>query len=110
MTTRIIRPGGLVVLDPSEERFIGFDWDSENLAPGATIVSSTFTITVIRQSGATALTLDTQSILSNLRSTQVRLLATTAAVGDEYELANRIVTSETPAQTKEQRVRVLIQD
>src|SRR5687767_6582447 len=123
MSVTVLRPGsGLLVLDPSDVRTVAFDWDRANLRSGVTISTSTFTITAIRQAGATALTKDNPSILSAAdattvcertvtisRVTQVRLIATTATAGDEYELANTIVTSESPTQTKEQSIRVLIQ-
>lgn len=110
MATVTVRPSDLIVLDPSEKRVVVFDWDDDNLAASVTITSSIFTITAIRQSGATALTKDTPSVLTGDRKTQVRLDATTATVGDEYELANTIVTNESPAQTKEQSIRILIQN
>ena len=101
---------GVVVLDPSDKRVVQFNWDRRSLATSATISTSTFTIGTIRQIGATALTKDNPSILSGSRKTQVRLDATTATDGDEYTLINTIVTNETPAQTKEQSVRVKIQN
>ena len=109
MSTVSVRSGDLVILDPAESRVIQFDWDAENLAAAVTISTSTFTITAIQQAG-TILTKDNPSILSGTRKTQVRLIATTASVGDLYELANTIVTSESPAQTKEQSIKVLIQN
>ena len=102
-----------VGLDPSDSRTIAFDWDARSLRASVTISTSTFTITAIRQSGATALTKDNASILNAAdattvcertvgasRVTQVRLIATTATEGDDYELANTITTSESPTQTK----------
>ena len=123
MSVETLRPdGGVLSLDPSETRTIAFDWDF-NLRADITISTSTYTITVVRQSGATALTKDNPSILNAAdgtvavertvgasRVTQVRLIATTATAGDEYELANTIVTSESPTQTKEQSIRVLIEN
>ena len=109
MSTVSVRSGDLIVLDPADSRIIQFDWDAENLATGVTISTSTFTITAIQQAG-TILTKDNPSILSGSRKTQVRIIATTATVGDLYELSNTIVTSETPTQTKEQSVKVLIQN
>lgn len=110
MSTVTLHPGDLIVLDPSDKRVVVFDWSALNLATGVTISTSTFTISVIKQNGVTALTKDNPSILSGTRKTQVRLDATTATLGDLYELANAIVTSETPSQTKEQSVRILIQN
>jgi hypothetical protein len=64
------------------------------------------------QSGVTALTTDNETILGSesYRVTQARFLATTATVGDRYWVSNEIVTDETPAQTIEQRFKVLIQN
>jgi hypothetical protein len=109
MTT--IEAGGLIILDPADERLLDFTWD-EVLESGVTITASTWTITAIKQSGATALTNDNAAILSSegSRVTQSRFLATTATNGDRYWVSNEIVTDETPAQTIEQRFKVLIQN
>lgn len=104
-----INPGGLLTLDPSDKRVILFNYDNTStLATGVEISTSTWTITAIRQAG-TALTSDNPSIVTGNRKTQVRLDATTATVGDVYELANKIVTNETPAQTIERSIRVLVE-
>lgn len=56
-----------------------------------------------------ALTKDSESILvATNRTTQVRLSGGT--LGQLYEVANKIVTSETPSQTKEKSFRVLIEN
>ena len=101
-----IQPGGLVVKDPADVRVFVFDW-SDNLATAVTIVTSTMTITAIRPSTDTALTKDNAGILTGSRSTSVRLAAGT--LGALYEVANTIVTSETPAQTKERSFHVLVE-
>jgi hypothetical protein len=108
MSTATIFPGSLVVKDPSDVKTYVFDWDTNNLALGATITSSTFTITAVRPLGDTALTADQASVLTGNRKTQVRLSAGTVAA--LYEVANRVVTSESPPQTKERSFRILIQN
>lgn len=123
MSIVAIKPGGLIVLDPSELKTIAFDWDRKSLRTGVTITTSTFTITAVKQNGATALTKDNPAILNGTdasialertvgasRVTQVRLIATTATDGDVYELENAVITSESPTQTKPQSVRILIQN
>lgn len=105
-----IRAGGLAVFDPSDERVIQFDWDTEALADGVTITSSVFTIEAIQQAGVTALTKDNEGIVAGSRKTSVRLLATTATAGDSYWVNNKITTNETPAQKIERRFKVLVQD
>lgn len=107
-----ITAGGLVVLDPGDKRVIQFDWGTDTLAAGVEIASSgsTFTITAIKQNGATALTKDQESIVTGNRKTQLRLLATTATAGDRYRVDNTIVTNESPAQTHDQGFYVLIQN
>ena len=110
MTTVTIFPRNAIILDPSDVRIVVFDWDDDNLATSVEISTSTFTITTVTQNGATILTKDNPSILTGNRKTQVRLIATTATAGDVYELANTIVTNESPTQTKEQSIRVLVQD
>jgi hypothetical protein len=104
-----IRPGGTIVLDPNDKRVIRWDWDSENLSALVTIIQSTFTIDVIRQNGATALTSDNEAIGSGARTTVQRILATTATKGDKYRVNNQIITNESPDQQKERSYYVLIQ-
>jgi hypothetical protein len=109
MSTITIKSGGLVTKDPSDVKVFTVDWDTSNLGVGVTITTSTWTITAIKPSTSdTALTKDNESILAGNRKTQVRLTAGT--VHQTYEIANKIVTNETPAQTKEKSFRVLIQN
>jgi len=99
--------GALIVKDPSDVTVLVFDWDATHLAAGVTIATSTWTITALQPASDTALTKDEPSILTGDRKTQVRLTAGT--LGALYQLDNRIVTSETPAQTKERSIQVLVQ-
>lgn len=107
-----IQAGGMIVLDPSDKRVILFDWDDTDvLAAGVEISSSVYTITPIRQANeANDLTKDNESLVAGNRKTQVRLDATTASLGDAYWISNKVTTNEVPAQTIEQRYKVLIQD
>lgn len=105
-----INAGGTIVFDPSDKRVVIFDWDRQALETSVTIDTSTWTITAVRQSGATALTSDNATIVSGDRKTQIRLLATTATLGDIYWVSNKIVTDENPVQEIEQRFRVIVQD
>jgi hypothetical protein len=123
MSIVVVQAGDLVVLDPSDIRVIAFDWDVRNFASTVQASTSTFTITAIRQTGVTALTKDNESKLTaaqattafgrtvtgDNRGTQLRLNATTATLNDLYEVANKVVTNESPSQTKEQSIQVLIQ-
>jgi hypothetical protein len=104
-----VQPGSTIPFDPSDERVILFDWD-DTLAAAAGISTSTFTVTTIKQSGVTALTLDNPTIVAGARSAQVRAKATSATAGDSYWLNHKIVTNESPAQTFERRVKVRIED
>lgn len=110
MSTVTLRPGDLVTLDPSDKKVVVFDFDTDNLAAGAELSSYVLTITAIRQSGVTALTKDNDSLTGSNRKVQVRLLATTATLGDEYYVACKGVTNESPVQEKEYSIRVLIQN
>lgn len=116
--TRTIRAGGLVVKDPNSEELFAIDWDLEHLRAGVQINSQTFYI-----AGADAiLTKDSESLLTaaqattqfertvtlDNRGTQLRLKAGT--LGTRYTVTNRIVTNETPAQTKDASFIVLIQN
>jgi hypothetical protein len=97
-----INAGELILFDEKDERVIVFDWDAVNLPAAASISTSVWTIAAIKQAGATALTKDNESIVGSNRKTQVRLKATGTAHGDRYRVSNKIVTNESPAQTKEQ--------
>lgn len=108
-STLEIKSGESVIFDPSDSRVVQYNWDDHGLAALVTITTSTWTITAIRQSGVTALTKDNESIVAGSRSTQVRLIATTATDGDEYFVENKVVTNESPTQTKEQGFRLLVQ-
>lgn len=105
-----MRAGGTLIMDPSDKRVIQIDWDDEALPAGVQISTSTFTIAALKQSGATALTKDNESIVSGNRKTQLRLDATTATAGDRYLVANKVVTSESPAQTIERQFQVWVQE
>lgn len=101
--------GSLIRKDPEAIRVYTWDYDVlDNLAPAVTIVNSTWSILAIYPSTSdSALTKDSESVLPGSRSTQVRLTAGT--MGQVYEITNRIVTNESPAQTKDKSIRVLIQ-
>jgi hypothetical protein len=108
MATVTITNGDLVGKDPADIKVYTVDWDTNNLAPAVTIQTSTWTITAIEPSTTDALlTKDSESILAGNRTTQVRLTAGT--LGQKYAIANKIVTNETPAQTKERSFYVLIE-
>lgn len=105
-----IQPNGLYEKDTNENRVVVFDWDAENLASSVEIATSTWVVTVERPSGETPVGManDNSSILSGNRKTQTRL--TGGTVGSLYRVTNRIVTNESPAQTKERSVFVQIVD
>lgn len=102
-----VNDGELVTKDPADRPVLKFDWDALHLADGVTITESTWTITAIKPVTDTALTKDSESILSGNRRTQLRLIGGT--LGAEYLLSNRIVTNETPAQTFERSVPILVE-
>jgi len=98
MSTITIVPGALVTKDPADVKVYEFDWDADNLAASVTIATSAFSV-FVSPTTADALTIDNASILSGSRKTQVRLAGGT--IGARYAVNNRIVTSESPTQTKE---------
>lgn len=100
--------GALIRKDPSDISVYTFDWDARALTASATITTSTWTITAIRPVGDSALTSDSTSILAGSRKTQIRLTAGT--LGASYLVTNRIVTNESPTQTKERSITILVQD
>lgn len=122
MSIITIDPGGLVEFDPSDVRVIVFDWDKTNLGSGVQISSQTVTITRITGSGnltkdnealmtgAEATTALGRTITVDNRASRVRIDATAGVVGDRYMIADKIVTTETPAQTKEQSFQILVEN
>lgn len=104
-----IRPGQAFTLDSSDILVKEWDWD-DFLAEGATIEDYLFTVTALKQRGETVLTWDNDGVLTGGRKIRLRLIATTATSGDEYELACKIVTSETPSQTREESIFVRIRN
>ena len=102
-----IEDGGLAIKDPADISVYQFNWDARHLAPAVTITGNTFTITAIRPVGDTALTKDNESVVTGNRKTQLRL--TGGTVGAKYRIDNRIVTNETPAQTKERSFYVQVE-
>lgn len=116
MSTVTVREGTPVVKDPADIKVYVFDWDTLNLAAGVAISTSTFTITYVTSYDAAGnplpntipLTKDQESILAGSRKTQVRLSAGT--LGLKYRIDNRIVTNESPSQTKDRSFSVLVQN
>jgi hypothetical protein len=108
-----IKDGGLVTKDPSDVEVYQFDWDTDNGLPASvTIASFTVTATAVRPSDATALTLTSSGtglgIQSGSRKVNVKVEG--GQVGARYVLTNQVVTSETPARTRERSFDVLIQN
>jgi hypothetical protein len=103
-----IRNGDLTSQDPNDQLVYRFDWDTDNLLTGVLINSSSFTITQIAGATTTALTKDQESIVAGSRQTQLRIAG--GDVGALFEIANKIVTNESPTQTKERSFRLLIEE
>lgn len=110
MSTVTITNGDQVTKDPADSKIYLVDWDTNNLGVGVTIAGTpVWTISAVYPSTTdAALTSDNTSVLAGLRKTQIRLIGGT--VGQTYEVANKIVTSETPSQTKERSFRVLVEN
>lgn len=109
MSTVTVAPGALVTFDPSDKRTIVFDFDQVNLAVGATLTSYVITITAIQQTG-TALTKDSEALMAGSRKVIARFLATTATLGDKYQISVKGVTNEAPVQEKEYSIFILVQN
>lgn len=112
MATVTIYDGDIDIKDPADVRVYTFDWDAENLATSATIVSQTTTATALHPSGDTALTVTTTGsglgIQSGSRKVKCKLSGGT--LGATYRITNTITTNETPAQIKERSFLVRIED
>jgi hypothetical protein len=98
----------------------GADQTDYNLTAQITVTgATTFTYTVANSPttpatgtlvyGGPSPILDNASLTDTNRNTTVRVDARTSVVGGWYELANTIVTDETPTQTKEHAVQILVQ-
>lgn len=113
MATVTVKPGDLVVLDPSDKKSITFDFDALNLATGVQLTNSSpsygITIAAIKQAG-TALTFDTAALVTGNRKVSARFLATTATKGDKYRVSCKGTTNETPVQEKEYSIFIQIED
>jgi hypothetical protein len=92
--------GGLYIKDPESERLITFDW-SNDFDAGVEFADSDFVV-----SGPDA-NLTTDNATTTGLTASVRLLGGTP--GKVYTLTHRVVTNESPAQTDDESVRVLIQ-
>lgn len=103
-----IHDGGLLTQDPADEVVYQFDWDAEGLPEGVTIAESAITVTALRPSSATVMDDADDDIGDDERTTQVTLSGGT--LGAIYRIDNRIVTDETPAQTKERSFRIKIEN
>jgi hypothetical protein len=98
-----IHSGGLIIKDPNAIEVFVVDWDQEHLATGVTITSSDWIIT-----GKDALLVgDNESVLTGNRRASIRL--SDGTLGYRYTVTNRIVTNESPTQTKDASFDVLIE-
>jgi hypothetical protein len=108
-----INDGGLVIKDSADIEVYQFDWDTDNGLPASvTIASFTVTATAIAPSDATALTLTSSGTGLGIQtgSRKVNVKVSGGDAGARYVLTNQVVTSETPARTRERSFYVLVQD
>lgn len=98
-----IYSGGLITKDPNSSEVFSFNWN-DDLAAGVSITTSTFTITSPNEALPLGLTKDNET--HDARSSSLRLLGGT--LGKKYVVTNRIVTDESPTQTKDASVTVSI--
>lgn len=110
MAAVTVAPGAELIYDPNDKRTVVFDFDAVNLAASAALASAVLTITALKQNGANPLSFDNGGLLAGNRKFQARLLATTATLGDHYQVSVKGTTNETPSQDKEYSIFVLIQD
>lgn len=103
-----IQVGGLIVKGPTESEVYKMDWDSQHLASGVSISSSSWTITLLAGIATGLMTKDNESTPDTNRNAQLRLIGGTE--GQRYDVTNTITTSESPARIKDRSFTVLIQD
>lgn len=104
--------GATITKDPSDIRVYTFDWSEDNLPVGVTIASQTVTVTALAPS-----TTDTALVASTTgsglgitgSSRKVTLQLSGGTLGQLYQVTSEIVTSETPAQTKQQSFLLLVE-
>ena len=101
--TTLIYSGTKLYKDPNAVEVFTVNWN-DDLAAGVLIQTSTFTIT----GPDGVLTKDNEAIGADTRSTRLRLLGGT--LRKTYTVLNRIVTNETPSQTKDASFLVAIQE
>jgi hypothetical protein len=106
MSTITIESGGAgaresVTKDPADIIVLLWDWDTSNLGTAVQISDSSWAVAVVRPAGAAVPTLDHASLVGT-RKAQIRV--TGGVAGAKYTLTNRIVTNESPAQTKERSI------
>jgi hypothetical protein len=102
-----IEDSGLVVMDPSDISVFTFDWDARHLQTSVTIATNSFSVVTLT-TGAAAITKDNEVVLAGARKTQLRL--SVPQLGAKYRIENKIVTNESPPQTKERSFYVVCQN
>jgi hypothetical protein len=122
MSARVIQDGGQVIKDSNDTKTYCVDW-RDMFGASVQINTSTWTITAISPSTTDAvLTKDNEAILTAAQATtaleetvdeenlvtRVRLAAGTN--GQKYQVANKVVTNESPTQTIERSFFVLVED
>lgn len=100
-----IRAGELVVKDPNEVAVYSADWGTETLAAGVELEDEG-TFIIAPNDGD--LSIDEEAIEDGNRSVLFRVSG--GRKGRRYRIAHRVVTNETPAQTKEQSFYLLVAD
>lgn len=117
-----IRDGGQVVKDSADIKTYCVDW-RDMFRASVQISTSTWTITAIAPSTTDAvLTKDNEAILSAALATTAleetvseenlvtRVRLTAGTNGQKYQVANKVVSNESPAQTIERSFFVLVED
>lgn len=104
-----MQPGDQVSKDPADKRVRTFDW-SAYLAVGAELADAgTLTITAVRPvEDPPTLVADNVALIAGNRSVTFRL--TGGRRGTLYNVAHKIVSSESPAQEVERSFFVLVED
>lgn len=98
-------PNELLLQDANDLLLYVFDW-SAWLPASVTINTSSWAIT-----GAdSALVKDSEGFVDGSNQTKTKLRLSVGTVGVTYKITNRIVTAETPAQTKELSFFVKVRD
>lgn len=105
-----MQPSATVIKDPTEQLIYEWDW-SAYLASGVNIASQTFSVTVVHGAESpAALTFDNAAAVAGSPTQKFTMRLKGGTLGVKYAVTHQIVTDESPAQTAERSIFVLVEE